>query len=89
MTETGRASDMTSDRVSDERLAEMVQSIEDDPEGVDAEEYRVLYSLRDARARLAAWEPVVREIVKETPKPDAECCALCRALIALPEEHRP
>jgi hypothetical protein len=45
-------------RVSDEKLAEMIQGIEDDPEGVDALEYDTLYDLRDCRRELAAMPHV-------------------------------
>lgn len=52
-------------RCTPAEIATWIQRIEDDPEGVDGEEYRVLYDLSDAAARIEglerAWSRVCPE----------------------------
>ena len=89
---------MSEQRVSDERLAEILT----EPCGNTAR--ALVADLRDARARLAAWEPAVRAgmawsaaayqdsgegpAVNRAEMNTAEN-ALLAAIDALPDEHRP
>lgn len=75
-------------RVSDERLARNIRLQAAGMTAHDDVAADIALDLRDARARIAAWEPVVREAVKGASA-DRKCCALCASVCALPPEMRP